>query len=106
LAQVLSNTLAAKGVVSPRPRQKSYSDTLPSINPNQSRLMVDMGNDDIKMVRKDDVRVAFRAAYKPGQELKDGAKDERFRKALAGHDQIERKMIGRSEYLMWRLNNS
>lgn len=56
----------------------------------------------IKMARREDVRNAFRDAYKPGKEsTTKTAKDERFRKALISHDKIKVTDIDGVEYLHW-----
>jgi hypothetical protein len=90
--------------VAPRRKEKTYSAIEELLAKSLSDVLAAKGEmiDGVKMVRREDVRAAFRAAYKPDQELNDGARDERFRKALASHDRIERKKVEGTEYLAWR----
>ena len=55
---------------------------------------------EVRAVDRDQVLAAYKAAYKPGEKVNDGAKRERFRKALAGAGaRIVSETIGGVDYL-------
>ncbi|SDJ18121.1 MULTISPECIES: AAA family ATPase [Bradyrhizobium] len=88
--------------VQPRSKYRSENETLLEKVLNEVLAAKGKVVGKIKMARREDVRNAFRDAYKSEKEnVAKAAKDERFRKALKSHDKIKSTDIEGVEYLSW-----
>jgi hypothetical protein len=86
-----------------RPKEKKLSESELLLSKALGDTLAAKGEmvEGMMRARRDDVRVAFYAAYKPTENLDNDAKAERWRKALKSHGSIETRTIGDVAYLSW-----